>query len=453
MTKLFWSSAPDLQLQLWLGHFVASTHAIPHAFGREAFAVAGSPWHPDTWLASLCAWLLFHSYGFGGLTVASTALAIGALILVGLRGVQRGLPVTYNAFSIVLAACCMAGALYVGIDPLSWFFFALFLLLFEAPSFRVCALAPIAVLVWAQFDGRALFGPIVAVSALLGFAISRGVKPNEILDRAKLPAACVVATFLTPLGINTPLHAAAILHLDSLLPWSNRIAPWDLPNHAFLYGTFALVIIAGCCGMRRNLRLADALPFSATLVLALADGRNAAFFGICAAPMVFDSIAQYRRVISIARMGDAPSKTKAAVALSVALLSIGVAHSQRNRPELPGASTALTAHISSDHRVHRVYCETLQSCDVITASGNPRLHVFMDGRDAAFPLSVRKQQQDIRALENGWQKTLAHHKIDVVIAERESGLASMLVLLGDQWTQVPGYGTHLIFERTAGGGR
>ncbi len=449
MTIPFGSSAPDLKLQLWLGRSVASTHAIPHAFGHEAFAATGLPWHPDTWLASLCAWLLFHSFGFGALVAANIAFAVAALILVGLRGARRELPSDYNLLSIILAACCMGGSLYVGVDPFSWFCFALFLYLFEAGSFRVCALAPILLLIWVQFDGRALFGAIFAIFALLGFAIAQRLERGATLNRAILPVACIIVIFLTPLGVDVPLRSAAILHLDSVLPWSHRIAPWDLPNHAFLLGVFALVALAGCYGMNRKLGLADALPFSAALVLALADGRNAAFFGICAAPMVFHSIGQYSRIKSNIR-ATAVSKTEVAVTLGVALLVIGAAHSERNPPPLPGTPRSLVSNLSSDRRPHRVYCETLQWCDALTASGNPKLRVFMDGRDAAFPLALRKQQKHILSLENGWRDTLMRRGIDIVIAKHGSVLASMLTLLGNEWRIQFANDTCIIFERVAG---
>lgn len=425
----FGSAAPDLPWQLRLGHSVASTHSIPHAFGSEAFAASGMPWYPDQWLSSALAWWAFQSHGLIAVGIADGILALAALVLVALRTIRRGARPGTAIGASLLAALCMLGSLYAGLDPLSWFFFALVLFLLDADSRRFAFAVPVLTFVWAIFDGRALLAVLAALSSNL-----------RLRDRAVVVAACLLAVTLTPLGVHLPLQTLGLVHVDSFLPWANRIEPWTLENQAFIIGMLGITLLAGWFGMSAERRAQDGFQFAIFLILALLDGRNAPFFGICAAPLVAGPIEHFYLRL---QFSDAPRSSVAPLLVAIGVMLVCILAVAK---PFHAAGDSTVRRALADHRRHNVYCENLRWCTSLAASQAANLAIFMDGRDAAFPQRIRENQHTIASVSKGWQAVLRDNHVDTVVAKTGMPLATILSLNG-RWRVAGADGMVTVLER------
>jgi hypothetical protein len=184
----------------------------------------------------------------------------------------------------------------------------------------------------------------------------------------------------------------------------------------------------------------------AAAIYGLLNVANLELFVLAAAPVVVPA--------ALRAMGLASRSPAGAIAVLLALSAC--ADVVLWNAVLPGARLAVAAArapgqligpLASDGLAHRVFCSSIDLCDAVVASGNPRLRVFMDGREAAYPAKVIADQRTIAEVGPAWRSRLSAWNVDAVIVRRNQPLSEVLELLPASWHEIARSGTAMLFVR------
>jgi hypothetical protein len=189
-------------------------------------SAAGRAWVDVHWLFQVAVALIHRAFGFGGLAVAK-AVIVAAGAVIGTRTAERaGGPAARDVCAASLLGLLFLARHLLPLRPIvaTLFFLATFLAVLErhrldmsAPARRALFVLPALQALWVNCQGLAPLGPALIGAYLLGDVISAGgpgapSRARRLLSPLGLTlACCVVASFLTPFGLDAVRLPARLL--------------------------------------------------------------------------------------------------------------------------------------------------------------------------------------------------------------------------------------------------
>src|SRR5579871_843696 len=298
----------DLWWHVRVGQLIAQTGAIPQT-QQLAWAVpADTAYVYGAWLGEL---LLYSTYRAGSIELLEfmrNLLAAATLGLVALEARRR-----IGSWRFVGLAVCFAGVLLltnVTVRPQIWAWvpFALFLLIlgrYADGSLRPIWLGalPVLMVFWVNVHGSFVLGGVLVACYLGGAVLQRFNEPpgsrnwESLLPLGTAAVVTALAMLANPRGIGIVSYAADVAgspQVRTLISEWQPPSPLDPFDAPFFISILALLVVASYA--RQRPRPADVLLLVGFLWLAWSAGRNVAWYGIVAMPMLVESLARLRPV-------------------------------------------------------------------------------------------------------------------------------------------------------------
>jgi len=377
---------------------------------------------PQEWIFGVAVALATNAGAFVVLSLAVSAIPLA--ILASIYGRARAIA-SPAAGGIVVLVCGVALLESFGAraQVLGWGALAAFVAFLERRDRWYYAAFPTAV-VWANLHASVALAPVLVLARLAATLVDGGSSAVRRSRDLPMLGAVALAMFCTPFGWRLPYLALTL----ATSPIRHYIQEWQPPNlhdASFVYGALpiALLILAGKRATLAGLKQ-QSFPAMLMFVAALLAFRNTALFAIVAAPLAargLDAI--------VPRIGAADAKARelepvalVAIVLAIAGSAFGLARIQAHEPPpLPGAAIASLAR---DRAGHRLFCENFTWCSM--ALQYPNLRVFIDGRCDGYPLDVWRQYVTTMEMRPSWRAPLVRYRVDSVLAQRGSPLATAL---------------------------
>jgi hypothetical protein len=358
----------DIYWHLAAGAEMWRRHGLLHT---DPFTVSagGRAWIDVHWLFQVVVAIIYRAAGFVGLAVAK-AVVVAAAAVAATRAAERGGgPTARDACAAVLLALLFLARHLLPLRPIvaTLLFVAIFLAALERhrvrPSARVdralLGLAGLQV-VWVNCQGLAPIG-LALVAAYLAPALIAAARGSSDARRSSSAlalalGACVVASFVTPYGLDAvrlPGHLLARIEPGSGNVFSTavaenippfvleRTAPEMVAHLRWVLAAFAAAVLI----VRPRLCGAHALVLGAFTVLALMANRNivllywvvAPIGAVALAPRAVERWATWRTRARLT--AEAPRWAGAAALAALLAVEIGGAGAALAREERIGAPT------------------------------------------------------------------------------------------------------------------
>ncbi len=168
----------------------------------------------------------------------------------------------------------------------------------------------------------------------------------------------------------------------------------------------------------------QSFPAALLFVAALFAFRNTALFAIVAAPLAargLDAIAP-RIASADAKARELEPVALVAIVVAIAASAFGLARIQAHEP--PPLPASAIASLAQDRAGHRLFCENFTWCSMALQYSNVR--VFIDGRCDGYPLDVWRRYATTMEVRPSWRAPLERYRVDSVLAQRGSPLATAL---------------------------
>jgi hypothetical protein len=450
----------DLFAHIRLGEIILAQGRIPatsvlgFSFGANAVYPA---WLAAVWFATL------HSIGGLALIVASTAVVAGvAHGATSLLLWRRGIGFRSNVMASLLGLALASSHWLARPHQFSLLFASLLLLLLESDT----AWAPVACglifLLWANLHGGWAFGLVLVGCYVIGDALEVVRRPADETWRRRLRrdgvllACAFVATLCTPYRLRLHKAVLATLADRSVATLINEYQPPGLsalPDILF-FGVLALSILA-ILRTRRRPSFPALIAIVVTSAFALRAGRNIAFFGLVAWPLIAlhtmrpDAGEEDRRAREAAAQTSRIRAGMIAAPIAAMIVLLGILHGALGGREL-------IANAVDADRFPTVAVARLRSADIQrrtltnwTWSGYvpfawPGQRVFFD--PLLFSPAILDQFGRMLLTQAGWRDQLRRSGVDLVILPRGVPLADSLEHdIG--WTQWHRDSTATVFLR------
>ena len=285
----------DVFYQLAAGQWMLAHHSVIR-HDVFSYTVAGRPWLAEEWgFEVLLAWTVKH-IGAISYWLVSAGACVAALLAAVARWKITGAGWLWTAALSVLAAAGLSVGLAPRPQDLSYFFFALVMLLLTLARRRHAWLfaVPALLLVWANVHGSFLLGlGVLALEVVWSFlpsamgrmSISRPL-PRKLAGLTF--ASGLLATLVNPHG---PALLAYALKVTSSPQLSNTIAEWQSPNfHSYLYlGVIIgpVLLLIGLLALSRTVFALDDVVLACLMLLAALHAvRFTPYFALAACAML-----------------------------------------------------------------------------------------------------------------------------------------------------------------------
>ena len=429
------STDPDYWWHLRTGQLIAQTHAVP-TVDSYSFTANGKAWLAHEWLSELVIYGLDQTGGYALSILVFIAVAAGSLWLGFRTAVALGAS-RWAALGTFIWATFMFGGFWV-VRPqvFSWLFLSLFLAIIVEHQRGKASLWPLPPLtvIWVNLHLGVMFG-----LAMVGlYAVSLWVERllwqerRDVKQAFAVLAGCIIATALTPQPGAMLLYPLRYIRPGN---WSLRnISEWQSPNfHSLDYLPLALgllfLVAVGAFDRKRGLFFPlVTLLFAA---LALQSVRNiplfAVVFMVVAAARASDlwhwAAADPKRV-----QGTVHSAINLAfVAAMAAVMAFAVSrypnqlHHAALTKDYPAAGVEYVLEHEPESNVYATYHWGGFVIDKL-----PDSRVFVDGRSEFYGDDLLNTYDDVMNVSSGWQQILDRYGANVIIVEKNAGLAGAL---------------------------
>lgn len=463
------AAQPSLDSDTWwhlrTGQWILENRALP---GVDPFSYtrAGEAWPHPGWLVQIPMTWIYQRLGPGGLNLWVALMVTAAFLLIW-RTLSGG--VFLRAFVLVIAAA--ASGVYWAARPylVTFLLTAAFLAILESvrqdtsgpegalpfhkrslpPLMRLLWL-PILMVIWVNSHGGFAAGFLVWGAYLAG-ELARVVQKlinREALmstDRRRLAwwvgsgALMVLAVCLNPYGPVMLLYAFKTVSIDAL---QDFILEWQSPNFHLGQAQPALwlllMLIAALGASRRRIHLTDFLLAAGFTYLALLAWRNLALFAL-ALPMVItrhaaDPLAELGEQVgfhgaSMDRPVGPQAWLNAVLLAMLALAAVaraGVAFPLETNREAWRQTLPVDAvsYLKTNPQPGRLFNSYNWGAYLIWEL--PEQPVFIDGRTDLYNDDVIGQWLQVVRGEPGWQETLNHWDVHLVLVEPSLPLNTLL---------------------------
>lgn len=429
---------PDFWWHLRTGQWIAENWQIPR-FDPFSFTFQGYPWIAHEWLTEIILFALYRLGGFGLLILVFSLLITGGYGLVYLR--SPGKPYAAG-FATLLAALASAPAWGVRPQMVSFFFTALFLHLLDrfARKERWQWLLPLPFLMalWVNLHAGYFLGLVLIAVHLVGEGIAKvplWLRHERFSLRKEAFLAgtlmlCSMATLLNPHGWRILIYPFETLTSPSMMQF---IQEWFSPDFHRLewmpLAALILALIAAPALLRQPVSLAEVLLVVLFGFAALRSMRHVPLFGLTAIPFLATQLAT---LAEISKEVEAPPRFARwlnPLLLGLALLAVGLrlvavlqeqpATEAKTYPQ--AAVDWILAHRPSGHLYN-----TYGWGGYLIWRLYPEYQIYIDGRADVYGDVFIYDYLKIYSALPGWQEKLARQHVNLVLVERDSGIAYAL---------------------------
>ena len=426
---------PDYWWHLRTGQLIVQTHAVPKV-DSFSFTANGKAWVAHEWLSELIIYALDSAGGYALSVLFFIGVAAAAIWLGFRTAVVLGASRWSALLTSVWAAFMFGGFWVVRPQVFSWFFLALFLaIIVEHRRGRASLwLLPPLTIVWANLHLGVMFGLAMVGLYAASLAIERFVwhEKHDLKTPFLVLATCVAATVITPRPGELLLYP-----LRYMKPGNQSLATiseWQSPDfhHSdWLPLALALLFLVGIGAFDRKRGLFFPLRTVLFAALSLQAVRNVPLFSV-----VFIVVAAVR-ASDLWRWAAADTKRVVAPvhsAINLALIAAVVLvlglvlsrfpnqlHRDARAKNYPEAGVEYVAANDPASRIFATYHWGGFVLDKLQRS-----HVFIDGRSEFYGDALLQTYEDVMNRKDGWQQTLDSYGVNVVIVEKDSGLAGSL---------------------------
>lgn len=478
---------PDFWWHLKTGQYLVQTGSIPRAdiFSSVFF---GKEWITHEWLSEVFIYLVYRSFGYGGLIVAFSLILTGGFAIAYRRSAKRAGHV-YVAGTAVLLGALAAGPTW-GVRPqvFSFLFASIFLVLLENfqadPQRRsIWWLVPLMAL-WVNMHAGFAVGIVLVLIVIVGMALDavliRGFQISDLrseisnrpesfstLWRRLRPLAlvlvgCIVAVLFNPSGVRMYSYPFETLTSQAMMKF---IEEWRTPNfHELMFQPLALLVLAVVSALalsRKRIGFVQLMLLVSTGWAMLRSGRNAPFFVLVAVPLLAEhgwdwlTSQPWGQWLTKPEKRSVGADARVKVALNVLLLVVApltlafvrVQRTVANQP--PVEAQKFPAAAVEFMRVHRpaqpIYNEYHWGGYLIWKL-YPDYRVFIDGRADVYGDAFFAEFMATHAGESNWQESLNKYDVRTVLIRPDASLASLL-RQDQRWQKVFEDGQSVIFTR------
>ncbi|HET7551269.1 MAG TPA: hypothetical protein VFK04_08260 [Gemmatimonadaceae bacterium] len=411
-----------------------------------SFTRPGEPFIPFEYGSQLLYALVFDLGGLAGVSVLAGVLIGAAYALLARFLLRRGV-------DPLLAALITASAAVLGFSHwiarphlFSWVAIVLLLGLVDARRRPRIWVYPLLFALWANIHGAWLYGIAILGIYLVGHAIEYRWFGRSVEERAAvrhfalvLPLACM-ATLATPMGVRVWTHLYAHLGDNYVLDHTMEFRSPDF--HSLVAKILLLVLLGSLAALimsSRRMHFARLLVVIAGFWWALISERNIPLFGITGLAVValhldFEWRALPSRWLARRRAGFAAGALQSATAgwvlLCCFVLSlVAVGHGRLLGRQLvaddfddsvfPVAAVraARVANLEG-----RIFADFTWGGYVLFAW--PEQRVFIDGGTDFYGSAIMRDYDRISQLEPDWRDILERWRVDAVLTDSHSKLAS-----------------------------
>jgi hypothetical protein len=434
----------DTWWHLRAGQWIIEQRAVPQAdpFSYTRF---GQPWKYPGWLVEAPMVWIYRALGPGGLNLWTAIMVTLAFAFVW-RALSGG--AFLRAFVLILAAA--ASGVYWAARPylVTFLLAAVFLWLLERErwqrtpeSLRWLWALPALMIVWANShggfaigfilwgvywfaEGMAWIAPVLTRQAPLGAG-----RQARFVRLSLIGALMAVAVTLNPAGAAMLTYPFKTVSIGAL---QDYILEWQSPDfhlrQAQPFIWLLLLTFAAVGASRRRLALTDFLLVAGFAYMALLAWRNVALFALVAPPVLTRHAAPLLDALSRRfGLGRAPSAAPPLLKrLNLAILFILIlatlvkagtdfppaANQQAFRQSMPVEAVAFIKQKSPPGRLFNSY-----NWGGYLLWELPEYPVFIDGRTDLYNDEVINQWLQVVRAEPGWQQTLDHWEVRLILLE------------------------------------
>ncbi len=437
---------PDFFWHLRTGQLIWESRSIPRQ-DPFSYTVQGRSWIAHEWLTETIFFALYSLIGQRGLILLSALLITCTFILVYLQCQGRPWLAT---FIVLLAA--LTSAISWGVRPqmVSLFLSALFLYILHKRR-RLWLLPPLMAL-WVNLHGGYLLGLALFCPYIIGQAATylRERKRKDFDHLRQLSLVFLlsgVATLLNPHGWRILSYPFGTLGSRAMQAY---IIEWFSPDfHQAQFQPLALLILLTWLTLslsRSPLHLKDMLFLLTFGYAALRSARNVPLFAVVAVPILSNHLASLWEGSWLQKRLSQKDQSRPNVRLCALnwflLLLI-----------LSGASFKTALPLKENESLQR-QTFPVAAVDYLEEGGlrgniynlyhwggyliwrlYPEWQVFIDGRADVYGDVFIEEYLEVYRVRRGWRDTLEKYKVDLVLVDRDSALATLLHEDGD-WRKV-----------------
>jgi hypothetical protein len=481
----------DIGWHIRTGGQILAAHSVPRV-DSFSFTMQGQPWFAWEWLYDALLGVVHNAMGMNGVVWLAALLMATTFSIVFRQLLARGtgLPVAIPLWLLVLGAA----SIHVFARPhiVSWLFTVLWFLALErweqgnVPSLsRLRWFFPASMLLWVNLHG----GWLLAMALLAIYAIAAFFEglwgPDEVgrilsMHRARAMAwtflFSALATVVNPYGLRLHEHIDHYLGDRYLM---NRIAEFRSPNfHGWGQRCFVMILVLvliAAAGNRLKMRLSHWLVVVSMVWLGFYSVRNvpvsAMLLALIVGPALWDS------VTGLAERGEAwtPVRRSAAWLASFSArarmqefqlrghlwpaLAVVAALAVCLNGGRVGSQVIIHKEFDAEHFPSRAvdYLLREQSTAPVFIPDQwggyfiyrlyPKRLVLIDDRHDLYGSDRFREYLILTQGEPAWKDVLAKWRIQTVVQERDSTLASLLKQLPQEWATVYEDKSAVVMER------
>lgn len=428
---------PDFFWHLRTGKLIWETWSIPRQ-DPFSYTVQGRSWIAHEWLTEALLFGLYSFLGQRGLILAFAFLITCTFILVYLQ--CEGKP-WLATFVVLLAA--LTSAISWGVRPqmVSLFLSALFLYILNRKESCLWLLPPLMAL-WVNLHGGYLLGLALFCPYIIGQAATylrerKGKDYDHLRQLSLVFLLCGVATLLNPHGWRILSYPFGTLGSEAMQAY---IAEWFSPDfHQARFQPLALLILlvfATFALSKPPPDLTDMLLLLPFGYASLRSARNVPLFAVVVAPILSSHLASLWEGSwlqkRLSQKGQAGPNLRLCVLNWFLLLLILCAASFKaalslkeneslQRQEFP---VAAIDYLEGEERgnIYNLY----RWGGYLIWRLYPKWQVFIDGRADVYGDAFIEEYLEVYQVRRGWGDILDKHKVDLVLIDRGSALATLL---------------------------
>jgi len=428
---------PDFFWHLRTGQIVWERRGIP----REdpfSYTARGQAWVAHEWLTETILFALYSLIGQRGLILAFAFLITCTFILVYLQ--CEGRP-WLAAFVLLLAT--LTSAISWGVRPqmVSLFLSALFLYILARKESRLWLLPPLMAL-WVNLHGGYLLGLALLLLYIIGEGVSLLKAPQEGYHRLKKLSSLFLLsgafTLINPHGWRILSYPFATLGSQAMQAY---IIEWFSPDfHQAQFQPLAVLILLTWLALffsRAPRHPKDMLFLLAFGYAALRSARNVPLFAVVAAPILSTHLASLWEGSWLQKRLTQREQTRPNLRwytlnwfLLLLILSAGsskIALALRENESLQRQIFPVAAvdYLEEEELRGNIY-NLYQWGGYLIWRLYPEEQVFIDGRADVYGDQFIEEYLEVYRARRGWRDILERYKVDLVIIERDSALATIL---------------------------
>lgn len=444
---------PDLWWHLRTGQWILEEGRIPYT-DPFSFTMQGRPWIAHSWLAELAMYLLYRYVGAFSLPLLRSLLQVATLGLL-LKMLWERWPRLWGNLALILL-CMLASTKFWLARPnsASLALFVVVLYLWYLYKWHGCNrlwLLPPLMALWANLHGGYIQGLLLLGVLFIGEALAGRLWPDPVpMERRRwlrfglYALLCIPAVMLNPYGPRLLLYPFGY-YLGPTSVFTRYIGEWlstDFQEPSSMLFAILLFALTAAIAWRR-VGLGPAETSAVLLFSGMA--FSSVRVGGLAVPLLTWSIAGVLGQGTVSRLGAPvrrgawPRPSKAlrwgwyggTAFMSLLLLAvIGVDFVTWGRKggfveekDYPREAVTAIAELPSSARIFNTY----NWGGYLIWRLYPQHPVFIDGRVDLFAADLLDDYLQVHRVEPTWSQVLADYEVSVVICERRSPLAAVLM--------------------------